>query len=105
MMQCAEPRSRSYRMSQLSSNLATIVQAPATRRLRIVHVVPAYYPAIRYGGPIRSVHALCKSLVERGHEVSVFTTNVDGPGDLDVPIGDPVDVDGVAVHYFRVPAL
>jgi glycosyltransferase involved in cell wall biosynthesis len=92
-------------MSQSSSNLAALVQTPATRRLRIVHVVPSYYPAIRYGGPIRSVHALCKALVERGHEVSVFTTNVDGPYDLDVPIGDPVDLDGVAVHYFKVPAL
>jgi glycosyltransferase involved in cell wall biosynthesis len=92
-------------MSHSSLNLATPVKAPATGRLRIVHVVPAYYPAIRYGGPIRSVHALCKSLVERGHDVSVFTTNVDGPVDLDVRIGDPVDLDGVAVHYFRVPAL
>jgi glycosyltransferase involved in cell wall biosynthesis len=92
-------------MSQSSPNLATLLRAHATRRLRIVHVVPAYYPAIRYGGPIRSVHALCRSLVGRGHEVSVFTTSVDGPGDLDVPIGDPVDLDGVAVHYFKVPAL
>jgi glycosyltransferase involved in cell wall biosynthesis len=92
-------------MSQSSSNLATHVQLPATRRLRIVHVVPAYFPAIRYGGPIRSVHALCKSLVERGHDVSVFTTSVDGPDDLDVPIGEPVHLDGVAVHYFKVPAL
>ncbi len=92
-------------MSQSSSHPAALVQAPATRRLHIVHVVPSYYPAIRYGGPIRSVHALCKSLVKRGHEVSVFTTNVDGAGNLDVPIGEPVNLDGVAVHYFKVPAL
>jgi glycosyltransferase involved in cell wall biosynthesis len=92
-------------MPKSPSNLAPLVQAVPTSRLRIAHVVPAYYPAIRYGGPIRSVHALCKSLVERGHEVSVFTTSVDGKGDLDVPIGNPVDLDGVAVHYFKVPAL
>ncbi len=74
-------------------------------RLRILHVVPTYYPAVRYGGPIRSVHALATALSRRGHEVHVYTTNVDGPDDLDVPIDRPVFLDGVAVHYFRVPAL
>jgi len=35
----------------------------------------------------------------------VYTTSVDGDKDLDVPLGRPVDLDGVSVHYFRVPAL
>lgn len=69
--------------------------------MRILHVVPTYVPAWRYGGPIVSVHALCKALVRLGHEVEVYTTTVDGPGDLDVPIATPVDVDGVGVTYFR----
>ncbi|HEY4444903.1 MAG TPA: glycosyltransferase [Steroidobacteraceae bacterium] len=73
--------------------------------LRILQVIPAYYPAVRYGGPIRSVHALCASLVRRGHQVSVYTTNIDGDTDSDVPLGRPVDMDGVLVHYFPVPAL
>lgn len=30
----------------------------------------------------------------------MLTTNVDGPGDLDVPLGVPLDRDGVAVRYF-----
>lgn len=68
--------------------------------MRLLHVVPTYLPAIRYGGPIRSVHALCRELAARGHEVHVFTTSVDGPGDSDVPLGRPVDVDGVQVTYF-----
>lgn len=69
--------------------------------MRILHVVPTYAPAWRYGGPIHAVHALCRSLAEIGHEVSVFTTSVDGPGDLDVPVGIPVERDGVRVSYFR----
>jgi len=73
--------------------------------LRLLHVVPAYYPAVRYGGPIRSVHALCASLVRRGHQVSVYTTNVDGDADSDVPLGRPVDMDGVMIYYFPVPTL
>jgi len=68
--------------------------------MRIVHVVPTYWPAVRYGGPIVSVHGLCRALAARGHEVSVFTTSVDGPGDLDVPLGQPVNLDGVRVTYF-----
>jgi glycosyltransferase involved in cell wall biosynthesis len=37
--------------------------------------------------------------VRRGHEVHVFTTNVDGDGVSDVPLNRPVDLDGVNVWY------
>lgn len=70
------------------------------QRLRVLNVVPSYLPATRYGGPIYSVHGLCRALVESGHEVHVFTTNVDGNGDTDVPLGEAVDLDGVKVWYF-----
>lgn len=70
--------------------------------MRILHVIPTYYPAIRYGGPIRSVRGLAAATTARGHEVHVFTTNVDGEGELDVPTDRPVILDGVRVHYFPV---
>jgi glycosyltransferase involved in cell wall biosynthesis len=73
--------------------------------LRILHVVPTYYPAVRYGGPIRSVHGLAAALAQRGHDVHVYTTSVDGDQDLAVPTDQPVDLDGVKVHYFPVPVL
>jgi glycosyltransferase involved in cell wall biosynthesis len=41
----------------------------------------------------------------RGHEVHVFTTNVDGDRDSAVPIGVPVNMSGVNVWYFPVPAF
>lgn len=81
-----------------------LIQEPR-RRLRILQVVSAYYPAVRYGGPIRSVHGLAAALARRGHDVHVYTTNVDGESDLDVPLDRPADLDGVAIHYFAVPAL
>ena len=62
--------------------------------------MPTYWPAVRYGGPIYSVHELCRALSSIGHDVHVFTTNVDGDEDTDVPIGQAVDVDGVKVWYF-----
>jgi glycosyltransferase involved in cell wall biosynthesis len=67
--------------------------------LRILHVVPTYLPATRYGGPIFAVHGLCRALAARGHEVEVFTTNVDGDGTSDVPVGKAVMLDGVKIHY------
>lgn len=73
--------------------------------MRILHIVPSYLPAVRYGGPIFATHGLCKALVARGHEVQVFTTNIDGPGNSPVPIGLPVDVGGVQVRYFPCPLL
>ena len=62
--------------------------------------MPTYLPATRYGGPIRSVHGLCRALAELGHSVDVATTNVDGAGNSDVVLYQPVDIDGVKVRYF-----
>ncbi len=73
--------------------------------MRVLHVVPSYYPAVRYGGPIVSVHGLCKALVRRGHDIHVFTTNVDGDTESNVPVGVPVEMDGVKVWYFPLPAV
>ena len=68
--------------------------------MRVLHVVPTYIPAYRYGGPIYSVHGLCAALVKMGHDIHVFTTNVDGEKDSDVPLQTPVEIDGVKVWYF-----
>jgi glycosyltransferase involved in cell wall biosynthesis len=70
--------------------------------VNVLHVVPTYVPAWRHGGPILAVHGLCKALAARGHAVTVFTTDVHGDGRLDVPLGEPVAVDGVEVWYFPV---
>jgi len=73
--------------------------------MRILHVVPSYLPATRYGGPIYSVHGLCRALAGLGHEVHVVTTNVDGSGDSVVPLGDAITLDGVKVWYFHSRVL
>jgi glycosyltransferase involved in cell wall biosynthesis len=79
---------------------AAVTAGSGNARLRLLHVVPTYLPAVRYGGPIQSVHALCRALAAQGHVTDVFTTNVDGPGDSDVPLERPVDLEGVQVTYF-----
>jgi glycosyltransferase involved in cell wall biosynthesis len=44
-------------------------------------------------------------MAKQGHDVHVFTTNVDGPRNSGVPLNQSVDLAGVNVHYFAVPAL
>lgn len=73
--------------------------------MRLLHVVPTYLPATRYGGPIYAVHGLCRSLRGRGHEVDVVTTNVDGESESDVPLDVAVAFDEVAVRYFATTRL
>ena len=61
----------------------------------------AYFaPAWVYGGPPRSILASCKGLVSLGEEVRVLTTAGNGAADLDVPLGKPLDVQGVETWYF-----
>lgn len=73
--------------------------------MKLLHVVSSYVPAMRYGGTIVSVHSLCRALAARGHDVHVYTTSVDGPGDSPVRHGEPIDIDGVKVWYFQSNTL
>jgi len=69
--------------------------------MRILCVIPFYKPAHVYGGPTRSVPALCESLARQGMSVTVYTTNANGPHDLDIEPNIGQLVDGVAVYYFE----
>ena len=70
--------------------------------MNILHVIPSFAPAWRYGGPIIASLGLTTSLAKRGHNVKVFTTNKDGNGILPVEIGKPVLMQGIEVTYFPV---
>ena len=72
--------------------------------MRILHVIPTYVPAVRHGGPVRAVHQLARELQGRGHELSVFTTDIDGAGRLDLPTDRDLRLNGVRVRYFRAAA-
>jgi len=66
--------------------------------MRILHVIASIAP--RYGGPSTYCPALCRELARRGHEVSIYTTNVDGRGRLRVPLDKPVTQQGIEIRYF-----
>jgi glycosyltransferase involved in cell wall biosynthesis len=69
--------------------------------VKVLHVVPSFYPAHYYGGPVQSVYHLCSKLAETGCDVRVLTTNANGPDAvLDVPADCEVEVaPGVRVVY------
>jgi glycosyltransferase involved in cell wall biosynthesis len=69
--------------------------------MKILYAGTGYKPAYRLGGPIVSVSAAAEMLVRKGHEVVVVSTTANNDQELDVPVGVPVDVDGVQVWYFR----
>lgn len=68
--------------------------------MRILYVCPYYKPAYVYGGPAQCIASLCEGLVRAGARVTVFTTNANRASPLNVPLRQPVDVDGVTVWYF-----
>lgn len=69
--------------------------------MKVLHIIPSYIPARLALGPILPTHTLNRWLVQRGVEVTVYTTNIDGAEYLPVPFDKPVVIDGVRVHYFR----
>lgn len=70
--------------------------------MRILLVTPYYIPAWGFGGPVKVVADLARTLQKRGHSVTVATTDV-----LDrqsrVKVTDDV-IDGVKVQYFANPS-
>lgn len=68
--------------------------------LRVLCVTGYYKPAYQYGGPVRSISALCEGLARLGVQTTVFTTNANGKGRLPVDLHRDVDINGVSVWYF-----
>lgn len=69
--------------------------------MKIVVVIPSFYPAVVYGGTIFSSLNTCKALVHMGNEVYVSTTNTNMHNRLDVPANRWTDVEGIQVKYYN----
>lgn len=68
--------------------------------MKILHISPSYYPAVQFGGPIRSVHALNRALVALGAHVTVMTTNAGLRNRKDIPTGKALMTEGIPVTYY-----
>jgi glycosyltransferase involved in cell wall biosynthesis len=74
--------------------------------VRVLHITPYFAPAFAFGGPPRSILALCHAQLDAGLDVEVFTTTANGHEGLpSAPSG--ATYDGVRVRYFptRAPEL
>ena len=68
--------------------------------MHIVHSVPFFDPATQFGGPVAQLRLTCRGLAERGHEVSVVTTELGiGP---DLAREQWIEKDGYRIWYARV---
>ncbi|MEO1592853.1 MAG: hormogonium polysaccharide biosynthesis glycosyltransferase HpsP, partial [Cyanobacteria bacterium J06632_22] len=70
--------------------------------LNVLQIIPSI--SLVYGGPSQMVRGLSKALAAQDVNVTVITTDSNGDVDeapLDVPLGEPVDVDGYRILHFR----
>jgi glycosyltransferase involved in cell wall biosynthesis len=68
--------------------------------VKILQVTNFFKPSWESGGPARVAYEISKKLIERGHEVTVYTS--DGfKSRLDVKKNELVDIDGIKTYYFR----
>lgn len=44
--------------------------------MNILHVTLGFYPAQTWGGPVKSVNRISKELIKRGHQVTIYCTNL-----------------------------
>ena len=71
--------------------------------MNVAHVVPSFYPATAYGGPLESVYALCRSVGSAGCRVRVLTTDADGRRTIDTVEKDKdiVLAENVEIRYCK----
>jgi glycosyltransferase involved in cell wall biosynthesis len=69
--------------------------------LKILIVIPAYYPALDFGGPVPVARELARRFAERGHEMTVWTTNLYSKGKKLGNKTEERSVDGIRVVYFN----
>jgi glycosyltransferase involved in cell wall biosynthesis len=69
--------------------------------LKILQVISSFPPAYAYGGPLQAAYGMSRELVRRGHEVSVFTTDVYDAHSRLKPAQNPTYLDGISVYHFR----
>src|SRR5512137_282042 len=69
--------------------------------MRILYVTLGFYPALAWGGPVKVVYQNCKELVRRGHEVTVFCTNLLNKKEKMASHTIEKDYEGIHVVYFN----
>jgi glycosyltransferase involved in cell wall biosynthesis len=72
------------------------------RAMKILHVIATLAPYS--GGPPKACVGMARAVAGLGHQVSIYTTNLDGKGELKVPTDRPVWEEGVEIRFFPIQA-
>ena len=67
--------------------------------MRILHIIPYFYPAWAYGGTCRAAWELARALVRKKQQVVVYTTDAQDAHSRAAPSFELVD--GVEIHRIR----
>jgi len=68
--------------------------------MKILHVIASLAP--RFGGPSKACFEMARAMAARGHQVSIFATNMNGADDLPLSDKTPEIRDGVSLNIFPV---
>jgi glycosyltransferase involved in cell wall biosynthesis len=69
--------------------------------MKVLQVISSFPPAYSYGGAARVAYEVSKELVKRGHEVTVYTTDVYDENSRLKYDENPIIMDGIKVYHFK----
>lgn len=69
--------------------------------MKILQVISSFPPAYSYGGAARVAYDISKELVKKGHEVTVYTTDVFDANSRFKYNSNPMYMDGIEVYHFK----
>lgn len=69
--------------------------------MKILQVISSFPPAYAYGGALKVAHEISKELVKKGHEVTVYTTDVYNASSRFKYNENPMSMGGINVYYYK----
>ena len=67
--------------------------------LKILFLIPYFIPAWRFGGPVQLSYTIASKLIQKGHEITVLTTDVFKPNER---INEKYNIiEGIRIFYFK----
>lgn len=70
------------------------------KKLKIGFFTPYFFPAWRFGGPVRNTYELGKRLVDRGHQVKIYTTDLSNYPNQRIKVRK-IFKEGMDIYYFK----
>lgn len=73
--------------------------------MKLLVVIPYFYPAYVYGGAVFAAYNLSKETAKLGIDVFVATTNINGPNKLNAKVNTFISVNNLKIKYYKAGLL